>query len=754
MTVRVHLTNDDDRPTEDAGIAVLRTGRGNLPLDEIDLTATITGLTVRTELAQGFRNPFDEPLEATYIFPLPDRAAVTTLRMEADGRVIEGVLKERGEARADYDQALTDGKRASIAEEERPGVFTMHVGNIMPGERVTVRVGLAGQLPYEDGEATFRFPLVVAPRYIPGTPLPGAQVGDGTAFDTDAVPDASRISPPVLLPGFPNPVMLSALVDIDPAGLPLTDVSSTLPVVSEPVDGAGQRLRLTPGERLDRDFVLRLKLGDETAVTTSLATRPDAEGGTFLLTVLPPAATTPPRPRDVALVLDRSGSMHGWKMAAARRAAARIVDTLTTADRFAVLAFDNYVETPAELPPGLVDANDRNKFRAVRHLSALEARGGTEMLSALQQAAATLAGDDDRERVLVLVTDGQVGNEDQILRSLGSIRVHTIGIDTAVNAAFLRRLATVTGGRCELVESEDRLDEAMRHIHHRIGQPLVTDLTVRSAGLEVDERSLTPARLPDLFAGTPVVISGRYTGDGTGAVRIEGRDWGTTVSAVPSDNDSLPATWARSRIRDLEDRYVIQDSGQAELEREIVDVSLRFRVLSRFTAFVAVDPRVVNESGVQHQVLQPVETPRGWAAGGFGATLAGLPAPGGFAPPAPAMPAAPMASKRLLRSAPATTEPPLPPIVARYLAAVLKRLSQLAIGPEAERRAYLATLAEDIDRRLDGFRAAGLPEPSVQALRDLAAELAKPADLDVQWQRAVEVLEGLSQQRRTSFWKR
>ncbi|HTI27045.1 MAG TPA: VIT domain-containing protein [Kutzneria sp.] len=754
----MHLTKDDDRPTEDAGIAVLRTGRGNLPLDELDLTATITGLTVRTELAQGFRNPFDEPLEATYIFPLPDRAAVTTLRMEADGRVVEGILKERGEARADYDQALSEGKRASIAEEDRPGVFTMRVGNIMPGERVTVRVGLAGRLPYEDGEATFRFPLVVAPRYIPGTPLAGPQVGDGTALDTDAVPDASRISPPVLLPGFPNPVRLSAVVDIDPAGLPLTDISSTLPVVSEPVDGAAQRLRLTPGERLDRDFVLRLKLGDEAAVTTSLATRPDAEGGTFLLTVLPPVTSTPPRPRDVALVLDRSGSMAGWKMTAARRAAARIVDTLTPADRFVVLAFDHMVGTSPELPEGLVNATDRNRFRAVRHLSALTARGGTEMLPALQLAAATLAGDEDRERVLVLVTDGQVGNEDQILQSLGSIRVHTIGIDTAVNAAFLRRLATRTGGRCELVESEDRLDEAMRHIHHRIGTPLVTDLAVRSAGLQVDERSLTPARLPDLFAGAPVVISGRYTGDSAGAVRVEGRGWQTTVSAVPSENDSLPATWARARIRDLEDSYVSQDSGQADLEREIVDVSLRYHVLSRFTAFVAVDPRVVNESGVQHHVVQPVETPHGWAASamvgrGFGAAPGGFPTPGGFAPPpAPAMPAAPMASKRLLRSAPEKAT--LPETVATYVAAVLKRLSRLIPRPEAERLAHLATLAADIDRRLDGFRAAGLSEPAVRQLRDLVTELRESTALDHRWQRAVDVFEALAEQRRDSFWKR
>ena len=155
-----------------AGVGALGTERGNLPLESIDVRSTVAGLAVRTELAQGFHNPYDVPLEATYIFPLPDRAAVTRLRMEADDRVIEGVIKEREQARADYDQALSEGKRASIAEEERPGVFTMRVGNILPGERIVIRTTLTGRLPFEDGEATYRFPLVVAPRYIPGRRCP------------------------------------------------------------------------------------------------------------------------------------------------------------------------------------------------------------------------------------------------------------------------------------------------------------------------------------------------------------------------------------------------------------------------------------------------------------------------------------------------------------------------------------------------------------------------------------------------------
>src|SRR5258708_24827 len=183
------------RPIEDAGFGALCTEQGNLPLHRLDVRVVITGLSAGVELTQSFRNPHGIPLEATYIFPLPDRAAVTRLTMTAGDRVIEGVLEERGAARAAYDRAIASGQRAGIAEEERPDVFTLRVGNILPGEEVTVALRLAQPLALVDGEAEFRFPLVVAPRYIPGRPLDGEQAGGGDTPDTHAVPDASPVTP-------------------------------------------------------------------------------------------------------------------------------------------------------------------------------------------------------------------------------------------------------------------------------------------------------------------------------------------------------------------------------------------------------------------------------------------------------------------------------------------------------------------------------------------------------------------------------
>ncbi|MGE0707422.1 MAG: VIT domain-containing protein [Planctomycetota bacterium] len=626
---------------DEAGFGALRTEQGNLPLKLLDVRARVTGLVAETRVRQTFVNTLRVPLEATYIFPLPDRSAVSRFRFEVGERVIEGELKERGEARRVYQEAIQSGHRAAITEEERPGVFTMRVGNLMPGEEATVHLTLNGPLPFSEGEATLRFPLVVAPRYIPGSPLPGASVGDGAALDTDAVPDASRISPPVLLPGFPNPVRLSLEVEVD-ASVQVRSLRSSLHAVVLEQTGGVKTVRLQPGERLDRDFVLRLGLAAD-AVQTELTLHEDEERpgeGTFQLVLLPPRHLPQEvRPRDVVFVLDRSGSMGGWKMIAARRACARLLDTLTDRDRFAVLAFDTTVERPDTLSQrGLIAASDRNRFRAVEYLAKVDARGGTEMADPLQQATDDLLAErgSGRERVLILITDGQVGNEDQILRTLGSrlqqLRVFTLGIDRAVNEGFLNRMAELGGGGCEIVESEHRLDEVMDSVHRRIGAPLLTELRLEGAGgLEVVAGSVTPPRLPDLFAGSPVRLAGRYRGRG-GDLRVRaragrGESWSEVVAGRRTSNAAITRVWARAQVRALEDRYAIE--GGLDLHHEIVQLSLRHKVLCRFTSFVAVDrSEVVNEGGKLHKVTQAVEQPEGWASASDAfAAAPGMPMP-------------------------------------------------------------------------------------------------------------------------------
>lgn len=605
----------------DAGFGALQTERGLLPLVAMQVDARVTGVMAQLSLAQTFVNTTGTAIEATYIFPLPDRAAVHEFVMEVNGRRIEGVLEERGAAREQYDEAIAQGHRAAITEEERAGVFTLRVGNLMPGETAVVKLSLVGPLPVDDGEVTFRFPLVVAPRYMPGTALGGEQAGLGSALDTNLVPDASRISPPVRLPGCPNPVRLALSVALEDHDV--RDVASSLHAVTQSKQDA-LVVEVQPGERLDRDFILRWNISGE-KLSSSLVCADDADGkaGTFMLTFVPPSTrTVAQKPRDVVFVIDRSGSMGGWKMVAARRAAARMIDTLTSRDRFCAIAFDDVVDAMPEA--GLVDATDRNRYRAVEALAKVESRGGTEMAEPLRQAAALLAnGHDDRERVIVLVTDGQVGNEDHILRELApglrKVRMFTLGIDQAVNAAFLKRLASAGGGLCELVESEDRLDAVMAKVHRRIGTPIATELVLRASNLDVDMAQLAPKKLPDVYAGAPVTILGRYKGSANGkaTIDIEGTSLGDPLRLTigrdhaAASARALGASWARARIRDLEDLYAIGERGNTE--SDIVRISKQFSVLSRFTAFLAIDrSEIANKTGKLRQVVQPVEEPAGW----------------------------------------------------------------------------------------------------------------------------------------------
>ncbi|MET8154338.1 VIT domain-containing protein [Actinoplanes sp. NPDC049668] len=754
----------------DAGLGCLRTDRGNLPLDRLDVRAAISGLVARTTVTTEFVNAFDTALEATYVFPLPDRAAVTGMTMTADGRTVAAELRERAAAREAYDRAIESGRRASIAEEERPDVFTMRAGNILPGERVTVELVLVGPLPWEDGAATFRFPLVVAPRYVPGTPLPGPAVGSGQAVDTDAVPDASRITPPVLLPGFPNPLRLTLGVDVDPAGLGLGEIRSSLHTVTR----EGTRIEIAPGERADRDFILRLPYAGDGSGAVYV---PDGAEGTYQLVLVPPDDAGTARERDVVLLLDRSGSMGGWKMVAARRAAARVVDTLTAGDRFAVLTFDHQVDRPADLGGGLSDASDRHRFRAVEHLSRADARGGTELLTPLREGLALLADSSGRDRVLVLVTDGQVGNEDQILAEItplvGTTRVHTVGIDRAVNAGFLGRLAALGAGRCELVESEDRLDEAMEQIHRRIAAPALTDVTITGEGFTVE--SAAPRTV---FPGVPLVVFGRYSGAAGAALTVRGRDGDERefVRRVPVRHSAEPAVtaqWARSRLRELEDRYA---AGESDLEKSIVATSLRHGVLCRFTAFVAVDSRVVNEGGQTRRVTQPVEAPSGWdmfdeatavpcavAPPPFALAEAAAPlpppAPGGagFAPmarsgPAPfaAMPAGLAAPGRPGRAAARKSAGPTVTDLGAVVEVEAGRLRDAEGRPARERRDLLADLASRLGALLEG-----VPGDELKGLRDLVERLRAGGGLEEKWALARATLEAFAPPpARKAFWKR
>lgn len=675
-----------------------------LPLKAISVNTAIVGMTATSTVRQRFVNAGDTTIEATYVFPLPARAGVTDFAADLAGRRVIGVLKERGAARVDYEQALAAGQRAAIVEEDRSDVFSVRVGNIGPGEEAAIEMRLTGPLSFEDGEATFRFPLVVTPRYTKGDALPGDQTGPGEAADTDLVPDASRVTPPRLLDSDERPELKISL-SVDGAGLAVSDLRCSLPMAR----GDDGRWRVEAGARADRDFVLRFRV-DRSELSSSALLVPDPAGdeGTWSVTLVPPVETSS-APRDVVVLLDRSGSMHGWKMIAARRAAGRIVDMLDAGDRFCVLAFDDRIDAPPQLPGDLVEADDRNRFAAASWLGSLDSGGGTVMDEPLVKAADMLAASGaGRQASVVLVTDGQISGEDHLLRRLapavGETRIYCVGIDRAVNAGFLDRLAKLGNGRSELVESEERLDEAMARLARTIGRPALTGLRVSAAGVQLLDGTVTPGRAPDAFAGVPCVISGRYRGLTEAEFRVDADGFTTALPGrVAPEAVAVQTIWARSLVRDLEDEYAAYRADD-DLAAQIVAHSIRFGVLSRFTAFVAIDPQQT-DAGPLTEVIQPVEEPSGWATNvGFAPVArvyAGVPA----GAPMPVLAAAPMAAPAPKRRAPR-----------RSLDNLLKQVEK---GTQVRRSGLEAVLAE-LEQHRDATTEPDLRAALVQLCNALA----------------------------------
>ncbi len=580
-----------------------------LPLANVDIRGRVADRVAQVTVEQTFRNPNTEALEAVYIFPLPGGCAVSAFEMKVGDRTIKGVVKERGQARADYQRAIEDGKRAALLEQERDDVFTVQVGNLPPGEEVSVVISYSEKLPFfENGSTELRLPLVLGLRYIPGQALDRHAVGHGTAADTDVVPDASRITPPRLAEGFNPETDLTIEVTMADAAAELS-CSQHATRTSFSKDGMTVKLA-KKDELLNRDFVLRWRLSGE-GVTSRLMVC----DGHAMLSILPPKRDGfLGLARDVVFVLDRSGSMGGVKMTSAARACAMLLGTLGPRDRYAIQAFDDRQDWMSE---GWTPADEGGIEAGEKWLRGIDARGGTEMDGALAAALKMVGKRKDAEArtaVVVFITDGQVGDESRILKRIqteaADVRIFSIGVDTAVNEGFLTRIAALGGGTASFVVPGDELEEALRAVGREIGAPLVTDLRIEG-GVE----EIAPARMPDLFAGRAATVffkmkkAGRITVHGK---LPDGKNWAQAVKPEEIELPALAHLWARTRVSELEDQFRLA-GGKDSIQKEIIKISVLHTLLTRFTAFVVVDEsEIVNKDGIRKTVVQPVHMPDRW----------------------------------------------------------------------------------------------------------------------------------------------
>ncbi len=589
------------------------------PALDTDVVIRVTGMVARARVRQRFANAASDCVEAIYIFPLPENAAVDRMRLTIGQRVIEGEIREREEAKKVYEQAKSEGRKASLLEQERPNVFTVSVASIGPNEDVEIEIEYQETLRYDGGRFDLRFPLVVAPRYIPGETVLAGRSGTGWAPDTDRVCDASRVTPPVMKPGDTrlNPVRLR--VDLSPGARLRKLESVTHAVKSVPLAEASYVVTLADEALVaDRDFELHWEL-DLTDGPRPVFFTETIDGETFgLLVVLPPdpASVSAVRlPREAIFIIDTSGSMYGPSIDQARRALLFALGRLQPEDRFNVIEFNSvmhrlYPESRRALPEAVAGAE--------QWVGKLRAGGGTEMLPALK-AALEEADEGSEVRQVVFITDGGVGNEEELFRyireHLGRSRLFTVGIGSAPNSHFMTKAAEFGRGTFTYVGSPTEVGEKMSGLFRKLESPVLTNVRIDwdDAGAEA-----WPATIPDLYAGEPVVVAVRLARASGLAVSGEraGERWKSLVSGMLSPEETgVGRLWASRKIGALMDRAT-EGANRDEIRRQVVDVAIRHHLVSSFTSLVAVDHTPTIERGtVCTPRAMPVHLPSGWDYG-------------------------------------------------------------------------------------------------------------------------------------------
>jgi Ca-activated chloride channel family protein len=580
----------------------------------------VRGLVAAATVTQQYENSTSAPIEAVYVFPLPHDAAVYDMEIRIGDRVIRSKVREREEAKSIYKAAKAAGKRTALLEEERPNIFTASVANIMPGDHIDVRLRYVEALRWDEGKIRLVFPMVVGPRYIPGTQAVG-HAGTGWAKDTDAVPDASRITPMVRNPESRSGHDISVAVDLD-LGFDVASAKSVSHAVSVSrlADGR-QHVELTAGATLpNKDFILEVQQADSVRPKAALFLSPAADSGEthFLLAAFPPTVKPTERtPLEMLYMIDVSGSMAGTSIEQAREALLRALDRLRPIDRFGILQFSgDYREFAAEPLP----ATAENVAAARRYVQHLEAGGGTEMLPALMHLM-TKPQTEGYLRNIILLTDGDLGNEEQIFaalrQNLGGARLYTIGIGSAPNAFLASKMAQFGRGTFTSIADLTEIQERMTRLLETIDSPVLTDVKLTFEGVEVAD--VYPEHLPDLFLRQPLLIFGRITSGHVGKAHLTGRagneTYETTIALNTSKAKFHPAIttlWARQAVEEMMDHWRQSDeNNRAEIRSSIVAHAIRYRLVTRFTSLVAVEEVVVNPSGQSNPAPVPTELPAG-----------------------------------------------------------------------------------------------------------------------------------------------
>lgn len=625
-------------PTDRTSGLYVRSQEGEqlvFPLKHTEVRAKIAGNLSRVEVSQKFENPFTKPLEAVYIFPLPAEAAVDEMEIKIGDRTIKGSIKKREEAQRIYEKAKQEGRTAGLLEQERDNIFTQSLANIKPGEEIEVVLRYTDSLKFQAGDYEFVFPMVVGPRYIPGTPIafPAAS-GSASApmrlnADTDLVPDASRLNAPILPPGMRSGHDIGVTLEIA-AGVPIRNVNSPshqlrieyfdspqISPESEQKNGLMVHVQLGNADTIpNKDLIVRYQISGRETQSTVL-TQSDDRGGHFAVYLIPAIEykTDQIVPKDVVFLVDTSGSQSGAPLQQCQELLRQFINGLNPADTFSILDFSNSVRQLSKQP---LPNTAENRQMAIAYINKLHADSSTEMLGGIR-AAIDFPAPSGRLRTVVLLSDGYIGNENEILAEVqqhlkSGNRLYSFGAGSSVNRFLLDRIAEIGRGFSRIVTHDEPVDEFVEKFFRQINNPVLVNLEITWQGTG-ESPVIYPSIAPDLFAEQPLVLFGKKGDRESGILQIKGVSAGGNqyvqtyeMNFTDAGNPAVAQLWGRYRIKDLMNQMV-QYETKVGVET-VTETALTYQLLSQYTAFVAVSDDVRVEPGAESFSMNvPVEMP-------------------------------------------------------------------------------------------------------------------------------------------------
>jgi Ca-activated chloride channel homolog len=601
-----------------------------LPLKQTDVSIDMVSGIVTATVRQRFVNDTAFPLEAMYIFPLPPDAAITDMEMRVGDRLIRSVVQEKAEAKKTYEAAKAAGKKTALLEASRPNVFETSLANFLPGETVDIQIAYTQVSELRKGVYDVTFPMVVGQRYYPA-PQPQGATATVAATGVENAPenDAVHVNPPVLHPAIDCGHRLSLSLDIQ--GLPVkTIISNTHRIDVTPIANTpnGRRVVLHDTVTIpNSDFNVQISLQGKDDIETSFMAAEHAGALHGLLTVFPPAQDSVTNwvspARDVVFLVDTSGSMDGDSIGQAKAGLKRCLGMLRPEDCFTIVRFSSDFSS---FTPDLRPATPSRVEAGREYVSSLVADGGTEMQKALRHVLDLIA-DSEKVPMIVFLTDGCVGNEDSLMAllasSLGRGRLFSFGIGSAPNALLLQKVAEIGRGESRFIRSHEDVGRVMSDFFETLATPMLTDIRIKwldEAGDVVNGHECYPSPCPDIFAGRPLQVVGRFPGlisgvEVHGMMNGEAQQFRRTFSPSESLHPSVARLFGKRRVDELMFRMLRPKTPEAriDLRREALMTALSYQLVTTQTSRVAVEEKVSRlDDGSLHSIRVPVAAPKGW----------------------------------------------------------------------------------------------------------------------------------------------